>query len=114
MSKYFVLAEDDIGPGGQVYFKKHKGAERWYRVFLDESCIGMVMYSGSRARRKWTGLSDAPDSEFFRTRMLEGFATRWDAAVFVFKHNGYWMHTERELEHDMKTFKKGVDENQGI
>ncbi len=109
MSKYFVLAEKEVGPGGQVYFRKDKSPYNWYNLYLDKVKIGQVMDTGY-GRRRWSGLSNAEESEFFKTRMLDGFATRWDAAVFVFKHHGYWMHAERDHARDMVRFEKRSNE----
>jgi len=111
MSKYFVQAEDGVGPGGDVIFRNGHPEYNWYDVYLDDTKIGKVMETGHGSRRRWTGLSYAQDSEFFKTRMLEGFATRWDAAVFVFKHHGYWMHTERRHIEDGVRFEKRFAQN---
>src|SRR6185312_4225916 len=94
MSKYFVLPEKDVGSGGQIYFRKGHPEYNWYNLFLDEIKIGKIM---AGHRTGWVGLSYAQESEWFGVRMLEGFATRMDAATFVIKHNGYWMHREKEM-----------------
>ena len=93
MSKYFVLAEDDIGPGGDIIFRAAVGGEGWYNLFLDTKRLGQVIKGHDN---NWIGLSHANSSEFFGVRMIEGFANRMAAATFVIKHHGYWMRNERE------------------
>lgn len=108
VSKYFVQSENGIGPGGQVYFRKGHLEYNWYDVYLDDIKIGKVMSAvGNRVR--WTGLSYAKDSEFFKIRTMEGFATRWDAATFIFKHHGYWMRDERRTLEDIARLEKEVN-----
>jgi len=108
MSKYFVLGEDGIGPGGQIYFRKCHPEYKWYDIYLDDIKIGKVMEHRIRTRVSWAGLSIAEDSEWFKTRQLDGFATRLDAATFVIKHHGYWMQRERESEDNRSLFFKYV------
>jgi hypothetical protein len=96
MSKYFVIAEDGVGPGGDIYFRKDAGNDRWYSLYLDKVKIGLIMDSSFRGGRSWTGLSLAKDSKWFNVRMIEGFATRMAAATFVINHHGYWMQKEED------------------
>lgn len=103
MSKCFVLAESGIGPGGQIYFRKHKGNNEWYRLFLDNEEIGVVMKD---CFGHWSALSNARQSYWFKTRMIEGFATRMTAATFIIKHHGYWMRQERDLEESVARAEK--------
>ncbi len=93
MSKYFVRAEDGIGPGGDIIFRAAGGHEGWYNLFLDDKKLGQVIKGRDN---NWIGLSNAAQSEFFGIRMIEGFANRMAAATFVIKHHGYWMQNERE------------------
>lgn len=91
MSRYFVLPEEGVGPGGDITFRRHSPAG-CYRLFVGEAFFGLTSYLG----RTWHAVSWAEASEFFSVRDLEGFATRFDAARFVIKHHGYWMRNERE------------------
>lgn len=89
MSRYFVLPEENIGPGGDIIFRKHGYG---YLVCVGEARLGMVTQLPSG----WSGLSYAPASRWFSIRSLDGFASRLTAAQFVIKHHGYWMRSERE------------------
>lgn len=106
MSRFFVLATEGVGPGGDIYFRKNKGNNRWYDLYLDKVKIGQVMDTSYRGGRSWTGLSFARDSKWFNVRMMEGFATRMDAATFVIKHNGYWMRNEMDEEKSLMRSEK--------
>lgn len=94
MSRFFVLAEDGIGPGGQIYFRKHRGNDRWYNLFLDDYLAGMVMKDP--IFDSWNALSYCNDSQWFAGRSMDGFATRRAAADFIIKHHGYWLRQERD------------------
>lgn len=96
MSKYFVLREEGIGPGGQIVFRRAHQEYSWYNVFLDDVKIGQIMETGVRSRRRWTAISFAKESKWFAVRSMEGFADRMCAATFIIKHHGYWMSDERE------------------
>jgi hypothetical protein len=91
VSRYFVLPETGIGPGGDIVFRKHNDIS--YLVYVGDQMLGQVSklrYSG------WWGTSyNRKRSEFFNIRQMEGFATRFHAASFIIKHHGYWMHDER-------------------
>lgn len=91
MSRYFVLPEEGIGPGGDITFRRHQ-PRSCYRLFVGDKLFGVVSWTG----RTWHGMSTAAESEFFSIRAMDGFATRLDAAGFVINHHGYWMRNERE------------------
>jgi len=103
MSRHFVLPEAGIGPGGDIIFRKCHPEYQWYSVCLGNEKIGQAMLD---TRDRWIGLSNAEESEWFNVRMLSGFATRYDAATFVIKHNGYWMRNEREMEESKERAEK--------
>jgi hypothetical protein len=88
MSRFFILPENGIGPGGDIIFRK--GGIGWL-LYADGTLLGQL----SQRNRKWTGISHAHSSEFFKVRMMDGFATRMDAATFIIMHHGYWMQNER-------------------
>ena len=92
MSRYFVLPEEGIGPGGDIIFRHHSLANS-YRLFVGEQFFGLTFINMGHS---WSSVSWAESSEFFGVDALEGFATRLDAATFVIKHHGYWMNAERE------------------
>ena len=94
MSKFFVQSEEGIGPGGQIYFRRHRGGERWYNVFLGDTKIGMIMKDP--IFDCWNALSNCDDSNWFAGRSMDGFATRMAAATFIIKHHGYWLRSERD------------------
>jgi hypothetical protein len=86
MSRYFVLPEDGIGPGGDITFRKGYG-EQVYSVWVGETFAGQVC-----KLRAWAAVSwNKHPSEFFKVNNMQGFATRLDAATFIIKHHGYWM-----------------------
>lgn len=89
MSRYFVLPEEGIGPGGGITFIPHGYS---YKLMVGGVYFGLVSNLGGT----WDGMSAAETSEFFGVRQLDGFATRLKAAAFVIKHHGYWMRDERE------------------
>jgi hypothetical protein len=91
MSRYFVLPEEGIGPGGDITFRRYPAMHGW-KLFVGDTFFGIV----SNLNGTWTGTSWAQESEFFSVRQLDGFATRLKAAAFVIKHHGYWMWDERE------------------
>lgn len=95
MSRFFVLAEDGVGPGGQIYFRKHKGSDRWYNLFLDEYKAGMIMKDPTWGN--WNALSYCDDSQWFAVRSMDGFSRRMAAAEFIIKHHGYWLRQERDM-----------------
>lgn len=97
MSRFFVQAENGVGPGGDIIFRKSKGNSRWYYLYLNDTKIGTVMKS-ARGSDSWTGVSNARQSEWFAIRKMEGFATRMSAATFIINHHGYWLRDERESE----------------
>jgi hypothetical protein len=94
MSKFFVLAEEGVGPGGQIYFRKHKGSDRWYNLYLDEYKAGMIMKDP--VWNNWNALSYCDNSRWFAVRSMDGFSRRMAAAEFIIKHWGYWLSDERE------------------
>ncbi|UUG69401.1 hypothetical protein SEA_SHAM_66 [Streptomyces phage Sham] len=94
MSRFFVLPEEGVGPGGQIYFRKHKGNSRWYNLFLDDYKAGIIMKDP--VWNNWNATSYCDDSEWFVVRSLDGFSRRMAAAEFIIKHHGYWLHNERE------------------
>ncbi|AXG66186.1 hypothetical protein SEA_ANNADREAMY_66 [Streptomyces phage Annadreamy] len=94
MSRFFVLPEDGIGPGGQIYFRKHKGNDRWYNLFLDDKKVGMIMKDP--VWNNWNAISYCDDSRWFAVRTMDGFSRRMAAAEFIIKHWGYWLSDERE------------------
>lgn len=98
MSRYFVQPESGIGPGGDIVFRRHPVYERWYLLWVGDKVFGQIMRD---RRERWSGLSQADDSEFFGIRMMEGFADRMAAATFVIKHHGYWMQDERRRSQEM-------------
>jgi hypothetical protein len=92
MSRYFVLPEEGVGPGGDIIFRSLR-TPGVYALYAGEAMFGTVHKIGS----KWAGVSWKEHSEFFgNVRKIDGFATRLDAATFVIKHHGYWMQDERE------------------
>lgn len=106
MSKFFVLAEEGIGPGGDIFFRKAHAEYSWYSVFLDDVKIGQVMETGVGSRIRWSGLSFARESQWFAIRSMDGFADRMSAATFIIKHHGYWMTNERDmLKHEIRSEK---------
>jgi hypothetical protein len=106
MSRFFVLPEDGVGPGGQIYFRKHKGNDRWYNLFLDDYKAGMI--TKDPVWNNWNAISYCEDSEWFRVRSLDGFSRRMAAAEFIIKHHGYWLHNERETEKSIKRGEKFI------
>lgn len=94
MGRYFVQKEDEVGPGGDISFRKGHPKYRWYRVFVGDKCFGMVMENGPRKSVRWNALSYAKKSDWCAIRSMNGFATRMDAATFIIKHHGYWMQNE--------------------
>lgn len=94
MSRFFVLAEEGVGPGGQIYFRKHRGNKDWYNVFLDDVKIGMI--AKDPVWKNWNALSYCDDSKWFAIRRMDGFSRRMAAAEFIIKHWGYWLNDERE------------------
>jgi len=95
MSRFFVLREEGVGPGGDIIFRKCHPEYQWYYVCLDDVKIGQAMLD---TMNRWTAISFAEHSEWFNVNSMEGFATRYDAARFVIKHNGYWMHQEKDMK----------------
>jgi hypothetical protein len=93
MSRFFVLPTEEVGPGGDIVFRRHPGMDGWYLVEVGGQRLGTV---GQHRRGHWWGQSNAKESEFFGVKGMEGFATRYDAATFVIKTHGYWMRNERE------------------
>lgn len=96
MGKSFVLAEPGVGPGGDIIFRKHKGADGWYNVFLDDVKIGIIMKDPCWGN--WNALSHCEESKWFAVRTMDGFSTRMGAATFIIKHHGYWLSNEREMQ----------------
>lgn len=92
MSKFFQLPEEGIGPGGTWYFRKHTYYDNWYYFYVGDERLGEVM---STRKGEWSGLSHNDYSEFFGVRMIEGFSSRYHAAVFILQHHGYRMRDQR-------------------
>lgn len=95
VSRFFVLAEEGVGPGGQIYFRRHKGSDRWYNLYLDDYRAGMVMKDP--VWNNWNALSHCDDSKWFAVRSMDGFSRRMAAAEFIIKHHGYWLNNERDM-----------------
>lgn len=98
VSRFFVLPEDGVGPGGQIYFRKHRGNSDWYNVFLDDYKAGMIMKDP--VWKNWNAISYREDSKWFLVRSMDGFSRRMAAAEFIIKHHGYWLTIERERLRD--------------
>jgi hypothetical protein len=96
MSRHFVLAEDGVGPGGQIYFRRHPGSDSWYTLYLDDYKAGIIMKDSCWGN--WNAVSYFDDSEWFRVRSMDGFSRRMAAAEFIIKHHGYWLRNERDDE----------------
>ncbi|QNN99173.1 hypothetical protein SEA_FAUST_70 [Streptomyces phage Faust] len=110
MSRFFVQREDGIGPGGDIIFRKGHPEYKWYRVFVDDKCFGIIM-KDVHSRARWSAVSYAEESDWFATRSMEGFATRLDAATFIIKHHGYWMRDEHRHQRDMARFEHRMIKN---
>lgn len=102
MSRYFVQAEDGIGPGGDIFFRRFPGVPEWYRLYVGDAYLGQVMKG--RVGRSWTALShDSNSGDLMgEVRSLEGFATRWHAAGFIIRRHGYWLRNEREQKRHLE------------
>lgn len=100
MSRYFVLPEDGIGPGGYIVFRKRQ--DGMYTLYVGDKFFGTV----HNLKWHWAAVSwNEQPSEFFNVNDLDGFATRLHAAQFIIKHHGYWMRDERErkkVEEDLR------------
>lgn len=94
MSRYSVLPEGDK-PGGDIVFRHQ--AVGW-ALYVGDSLFGQVF----RMRRgSWTAVSHGSESAHFKTRMMPGFGSRFDAGRFIIYHHGYWLREILDPSQDM-------------
>lgn len=110
MGRYLVQPDPEVGPGGDVVFRKHPATSpahdgAWV-LYVGEKVFGTIlpMYGHTRtftsAPRSWTAISNGKGNELIALRMMDGFASRWHAAVYIIKHHGYWLAEERKSRRD--------------
>lgn len=112
MSRYAVLPEDGVGPGGVIVFRRGR-IERTWALHVGSELFGMIFqWPGG----DWEGQSTGPHprNDFFgEINRLRGFATRFDAATFIIKHHGYWLREEREQRATRLRFEARIAELTG-
>jgi hypothetical protein len=89
MSRYFVLPEEGIGEGGDIYFRHWQ--PNFYRLFVGEKDMGFVV----KTHIGWNAFSSNISGDILNS--MDGFRTRLQAGFFIIKHHGYWLREKREM-----------------
>lgn len=107
MSRYFVLPEEGVGPGGDIFFRRHSiGLPGWYRLHLDDVSLGLV-HKGLAPWQGWVACSENFDAA---RRVVEGFTSRWYVGRYVIQHHGCWLHNEKEQDRMHLQLRKAIEE----
>ena len=101
MGRYLVQPDPEVGPGGDVVFRKHPATSpahdgAWV-LYVGEKVFGTIVpqFVHSDTPSSWTAISNGKGNELVALNMMDGFASRWHAAVYIIKHHGYWLAEER-------------------
>ena len=95
MSKYYVMPQAGVGPGGEIVFRPHASQLGGWNLFVGGRHLGMVT---PVAASLWHGVSygEIPTEWFGEANNMGGFGTRFAAGQFVIQQHGYWPRNVRQ------------------